>query len=123
MNTSVNPSISVSRPIGSSTVRTHAASTWRHFYAFRTNDDHLPHRRNIAEVIRNPAAQAGVIDRLMRAGVESSEGHHEMVRTIEAVREELERSNRMTLNPGSRIVDLLRSYVVGLSFVSWIEVR
>jgi hypothetical protein len=59
-------------------------------------------------------AQAGV-DRILRESIQSPECRREMMAAA------WKESYRTTFNPGSRIVDLLRSYLVGFSFVSWTE--
>jgi hypothetical protein len=111
MNASLNQSMSISRPVGSSpTVPRHAASAWRTFYAFIAHD-HVPRLQpgKVAEVIRNPGIQTGVIDRLLAEGVQSS-------RCLAAVFKD---TRYGTYDPGTRVVDLLRSYVVRFfSFVS-----
>jgi hypothetical protein len=116
LNASVNQSINISRPVGSPTVPRHAASAWRTFYAFisREHNDHFLRLQpgKVAEVIRNPGIQTGVIDRLLAEGVQSSRCRQEMVETVQAVWEELDNG---TYDPGTRVVDLLRSYVVRFS--------
>jgi hypothetical protein len=116
MNASLNQSVSISRPVGSSpTVPRHAASAWRTFYTF-INHEHIDHflrlqPGKVAEVIRNPGIQTGVIDRLLAEGVQSSRCRQEMVDTVAAVFKELD-TRYGTYDAGTRVVDLLRSYVV-----------